>query len=301
MVDARTVVPDIDDSVRTLTLTTLEAIKYQYCEGEAETIAQVLQQEGLSSGDYVITDYKPTFWDKVKGFLTGSVLRGILIMLIIGGIWFELQQPGIGFPLGLAVTAAVLYFAPAYIDGLAANWEILLFIVGIGFLMLELFVLPGFGIAGIGGIVLIFISLIFSVLNNDWFNFDNVARPNISSAVASVTFGLILAFALVILISWRIGTSKSGLFSKFKLEANQKVEDGYIGVPTEQAILVGSTGKTVTDMRPAGKVEINEKTYDAIAENGMFITNGSSIVVTGYGTGQITVKTLEKVEYYKEV
>ncbi|MDR3327409.1 MAG: S49 family peptidase [Prevotellaceae bacterium] len=288
MVDSRTVVPGIIDSTRTLTFTTLEAIRYNYCEGEAETVAEVLQQEGVNEGEYTLTTYKPTFWDKSKGLLTSTVLRGILIMLIIGGIWFELQQPGIGFPLGLAICAAILYFAPAYMDGLAANWEILLFIVGVGLLMLEIFVIPGFGVAGISGIAAIFISLVFSLLNNDWFNFDKVYRPNISSAVLTVTIGLIFAFATVLFFSWKIGTK--GVFSKFALQTAQNMEDGFIGVPTEQKLLAGKTGIAITDMRPSGKAKIEGKIYDALSENGKFIEKNTKIEVINFSTTQINVR-----------
>lgn len=95
-------------------------------------------EKQLKFESYEIEEFKPTTWDEI-GFLTSSVLQGILIMLIVGGIYFELQTPGIGFPLGVAITAAVLYFAPLYIDGLAANWEIIVFVIGLVLIALELF------------------------------------------------------------------------------------------------------------------------------------------------------------------
>ena len=128
MVDDRTVIPGIIDSGKTLTFTALEAIKYNYCEGMANNVEEVIEKQ-LKVKDYELVVFEPTAWDNIKGFLMSSVLQGLLIMLIVGGIYFELQTPGIGFPLGVAITAAVLYFAPLYIDGLAANWEILIFII----------------------------------------------------------------------------------------------------------------------------------------------------------------------------
>jgi membrane-bound serine protease (ClpP class) len=80
---------------------------------------------------------------------------GILLLLMLGGIYFELQTPGIGFPLLAAFIAAVLYFAPLYLEGLAANWEILMAVIGLALLAVEIFVLPGFGIAGISGLILL--------------------------------------------------------------------------------------------------------------------------------------------------
>ena len=286
MVDSRIVVPDIDDADKTLTFTTLEAIKHHYCEGSAENITEVLKHENIT--DYDLVTFKPTFWDNAKGMLTSSVFRGILIMLIIGGIWFELQSPGIGFALGLSICAAVLYFAPAFIDGFAAYWEIILFIVGIILLLVEIFVLPGFGICGISGIILIFISLVFSLLANDFFDFSNVRTPQLSSAFMTVSVGLIAAFAVIILITLRIG-SNSILFGKLALKSEQKIEEGFIGVPTEQRSLIGFFGTTVTDLRPAGKVEIDGKIYDAVENHGKFITKDKRVSVMAYGTGQIVV------------
>ena len=288
MVDPRTVVPEIDDSAKTLTLTTLEAIKYRYCEGEAENISQVLEQEKIN--DYQIITFKPSFWDSAKGLLTSSVLRGLLITLIIAGIWFELQQPGIGFPLILAVGAAILYFAPLYIDGLAANWEILVFLIGVVLLILEIFVIPGFGIAGISGIILIFIGLTFSLLDNDFFNFSRVPNIKIGAAVLTVTAGIIIGFVLMMFVSSKIGSK--GVFNRLALNANQKVEEGFVGVPTEQMSLKGEKGKTVTDLRPAGKVQIGNQIYDAVAEQSKFIAKNTDVEVSAYGTGQILVRKI---------
>ena len=73
------------------------------------------------------------------------IFQSILIIIIIGGIYFEMQTPGLGFPSAASLLAAILYFAPLYIDGLAANWEILAFIIGILLLAVEIFIIPGSG------------------------------------------------------------------------------------------------------------------------------------------------------------
>ena len=93
-------------------------------------------------------------------------------MVILGGIYFELQTPGVGFPILAAVVALVLYFIPYYLNGLAENWEIALFFVGIILIALEIFVIPGFGLAGVAGISLTLASLVLVMLNNDAFDFS---------------------------------------------------------------------------------------------------------------------------------
>ena len=211
----------------------------------------------------------------------------MLIVLIIGGIWFELQQPGIGFPLAVAVVSALLYFAPLYIDGLAANWEIILFVVGILLLAVEIFVIPGFGIAGICGILLIMLSLTFALLDNDVFDFRRVAGTHLSSAILTVTIGVIAGFALMLYLSHKIGSK--GVFAKFALLANQKSTDGFIGVPTDIPSLVGQRGVAVSDLRPVGKVDIGGRVYDAISKHGRFIASDTDIEVVGYSAGQLLV------------
>ena len=162
MVDERTVVPNLIDSGKTLTFTALEAQKFGYCDGIAANVDEVITKY-LQFESYQLITFQPTTIDNVKGFLMSSIFQGILIMLIIGGIYFELQTPGIGFPLAIAIAAALLYFAPLYIEGLAANWEILIFIIGLVLIALEIFVIPGFGVAGVSGIVLVLAGLTLKI------------------------------------------------------------------------------------------------------------------------------------------
>ena len=140
-------------TLRVLTLTADEAVQRHFSEGSASSVAEVLQRAGVE--DYTLYVYEPTTLDRVLGWLMNPVAQGIFIMLIIGGIYFELQTPGIGFPLVAAVLGAVLYFAPLYLEGVAQNWELLLFVVGLLLLAVEIFVLPGFGIAGVAGIAVV--------------------------------------------------------------------------------------------------------------------------------------------------
>src|SRR5690606_31501641 len=96
----------------------------------------------------------------------------------------------IGFPILAALIAAVLYFAPLYLDGLAAHWEILLFIIGIALIALEIFVIPGFGVAGISGIVMAVTGLTLSLLDNVVFDFSGVGDGEFLEALLIVLGGL---------------------------------------------------------------------------------------------------------------
>jgi len=286
MVDDRTVIPNIIDSGKTLTFTSQEAFKNRYCDGIAENIKEVIEQQ-LKIESYEIVAYKPSVWDNVKGLMMNGIVQSLLIMLIVWGIYFELQSPGIGFPLALAITAAILYFAPLYIDGLAANWEILIFIIGLVLLGLELFVIPGFGVAGISGIILIMAGLILSLINNVDFDFDRVRPGTLGKALMTVTAGMGLAFGLIIYISTKIGSK--GIFRKMALNTTMEKKAGYIGVSMAELELVGKTGVASTVLRPSGKVSIDGVSYDAVSDQS-FIEKGTLVRVIRYETGQIYVE-----------
>lgn len=285
MVDDRTVIPGIIDSGKTLTFSTQEAIKYHYCEGVAENVNEVIEQQ-LNMKEYQLMTFKPSFWDNLKGLLMSSLLQGILIMLIVGGIYFELQTPGVGFPLAVAITAAVLYFAPLYIDGLAANWEILIFLIGLVLIALEIFVIPGFGITGISGIVFVVAGLTLSMLNNVVFDFKSVETGAVGKALLTVMGGICMAFILVIYLSSKIGTK--GIFSKIALDKTLDNSSGFIAVSMTPKELVGQEGIASTVLKLSGKVKVGDKIFDAVSEDG-FIEKGTKVSVIRYETGQIYV------------
>ena len=285
MVDARTVVPGVSEEGWVLSLTAHEAVLHGFCDGIAESIQDVIVNF-LGFDKFELVVFQPTPIDNIRGFFLGSAVRGILIMLIIGGIFIEIRTPGIGLPLGVAVLAAILYFLPLYIEGLAANWEILLFVVGVILLAVEIFAFPGFGVLGIGGIILIILGLVLSLVGNVGFDFSGVETGAIGEALITVTLGLIAGFGAVIYMSSRIGSR--GVFQKIALATELDNESGYIGVSVEERALVGKTGTTKTDLRPSGKVIIDGKTHDAVSEQG-FVLKGKEVRVMRYETGQIYV------------
>lgn len=287
MVDERTIIPNVTDSGKVITFTTDEAIKHGYCDGIANSIHEVIEKE-FGTTDYKLEKFTPETLDNIKGFLMNPFFQSILIMLIIGGIYFELQTPGIGFALVVAVVAALLYFAPLYIDGLAANWEIILFVIGIALIILEIFAFPGFGIAGISGIGLVIIGLILSLIDNVNFNFKPVEIKSLGKAVITVAGGLMLGFGAILYLSNKIGTK--GIFNRLALNTKLDNKDGYVGVPMEAEKVVGKIGVASTVLRPSGKVRVDNKIYDAVSINGEFIEKGTEVTVVKYETGQVYVE-----------
>ncbi|MEZ5011997.1 MAG: hypothetical protein R2744_10635 [Bacteroidales bacterium] len=96
MVDPKIYVKGVSDTGSVLTLTVKEAIELGFCEGEAKNIEEVLEMAGIE--DYTIAEFNPSGMEKLIQLLINPVVSGLLIMIIIGGIYFELQSPGIGFP-----------------------------------------------------------------------------------------------------------------------------------------------------------------------------------------------------------
>jgi membrane-bound serine protease (ClpP class) len=282
MVDDRIFIPNLIDSGKTLTFTAEEALQWGYCEGLAESPDEVIRQY-LQYPEYELRSYEPSWVDDFKGFLMSPVLQSILIMLIIGGIYFELQTPGIGFPSAAAIIAAVLYFAPLYIEGLAANWEIIVFVVGLILVAFEVFVIPGFGVAGITGTLLIIVGLTLALLNNVNFDFERVSDYEIGRSVIVVFIGLTVGFAIMLALSNRIG--RKGVLRRVALETDLATSV----TSSEMSSLAGREGLTATVLRPSGKVIIDGVYYDAISESG-FIEKGQRVVAVHFENAQIYVE-----------
>ncbi|MFP4525118.1 MAG: NfeD family protein [Bacteroidales bacterium] len=287
MVDPRIKIEGIVDSGEILTFTTDEAIANDYCEGKASGIREVLMQANLQ--EYDVERYEMTDLERVIGFLMNPAFQSLLIMIIFGGLYFELQTPGVGFPLMAAIIAAALYFAPLYLEGIAANWEILLFVLGVILIAIEIFAIPGFGVAGVTGILFVLAGLVMSMVDNVVFDHQFHIEEAIKEVLKSfliVSGSMLVSLVLSIYLSKKILTSPN--FSRLVLDSVQNKDEGYIGVDSSYGLLVGKEGVAFTVLRPGGKVEIEGDVYDAVSEYG-FIDKGEKIKVISYGTSQLHV------------
>lgn len=285
MVDPSVYIEGIIDTGKVLTFTTEEAMKWGYCEGKAESVSDIFSNNKID--DYTIMEFKPTFIDKLIGMLTSPVVSGLLIMLIVGGLYFELQTPGIGFPLAVSAIAAVLYFAPLYIEGMAEHYELIIFVVGMILIAIEIFAIPGFGVAGISGIVLVLVGLTVAMIDNDIFRdtrpfaWIEIVRP-----LVVVAFSLFAGLVASILLSKRLISSPA--FPGLALNSSLTQEEGYVGIDKHQKDMLGMVGVALTVLRPSGKVEIGDEIFDAVSEDG-FINKGEEVKVVKDEAGQIYV------------
>ncbi len=288
MVDPSMFVEGISDTGKVLTFTAREAIEHQFCEGLAESVGEVLRIADMEP--YKIVEQELTAIDDVIGLLINPFVSGILIMIIMGGIYFELQTPGVGFPITASILAAILYFAPLYLEGLAENWEVLLFIVGVILIAVEVFVIPGFGVAGISGIIMVVVGLTLSMVGNIGFDFTFVEIDGIIISFFIVIIAMFLSLITSFYASKKIFTSH--IFGHLALEATQQSVDGFVSSDSLYTEMVGKKGQAHTDLRPAGKVKIGKKVFDATAETG-YIDKGSKVEVTSYQTSQLMVRKIK--------
>ena len=277
------------DTANVLTLTPSEAMKVGFCEGIAETYDEVAQI--ITGGRaYVVKDISDdmTWLDKLIQFLLHPLLQSIFMMMIIGGIFVEIRTPGIGLPLLTAVVGALLYFAPAYLGHLAEYWEILLFAVGLILIALEIFVIPGFGIAGITGIVLVVVSLALSMVDNiEFWRWDGTL--NLRPIVRPLSLVILSSSAAIFGGVWLVRKLyETRSFDHIALRQEMKASDGFTGVVSGLEVLVGEYVTVFTDMRPSGKVKASDgHIYEAVLKFGGFASKGENLKVVGTEQGRL--------------
>ncbi len=287
MVDEDIEVDSIATEGKVITFSVSEAMKHGFCEAQVEDIEDIMLRSGVESYDVERFDLGPS--EKIISFFLNPFVSGILIMVIIGGIWFELQTPGVGFPIAASVLALILYLVPYYMNGLAENWEIALFIAGFILIALEVFVIPGFGIAGVLGIASVTSSLILIMLNNDMLDFSFVKGSDAFVAILTTFAAITGAIALLFILGVRLTSSK--VFERVALVDEQGKDAGYTSSTYKKDKLVGKEGTAFTILRPSGRVMINDEMYDAYTR-GEYIAEGELIkVISDEGTS-LKVKKL---------
>ena len=277
------------DTANVLTLTPSEAIEVGFCEGIAESYQDVAAV--LAGGqEYVIRDMSEdmTWLDRLIQILLNPFLQSIFMMMIVGGIFVEIRTPGIGLPLLTAVIGALLYFAPAYLGNLASNWEIVLFVIGLLLIALEIFVIPGFGVAGISGIVLVIVSLALAMVDNtDLINWDG--SLNLEPVLRPIGIVIISATAAIFGSVWlvrRLFETRS--FDHIALRDEMKASEGFTGVVSGLEQYVGSEVTVFTDLKPSGKVQSTDgQIHEGVMRYGGFASKGETLRVVSAEQGRL--------------
>ena len=296
-----------------LTLSTRQALEYGFADAEAETLTALLAQYqivevagttlplteeaimqrqreyGFSEvnrlktlTDARITKVRATLADKIVFFLTNPFISSLLLSLGLLGIFIEIRSPGFGVPGLLGLICVGLFFGGHMLTRIDAGWAFLLFMLGIALIALEIFVIPGFGIAGILGIVL--------MLGSVFFVFDGAY--NLSTAVLWLSISVILTSALVILAAFLLPETR--LFQRFALSTVMDTDMGYHSSSAEdfQAYL-GQSGTALTPLRPSGTARIADRRVDVVTV-GDFIPQNSNVRVVEVEGSKVFVEAVEE-------
>lgn len=277
------------DTANVLSLTPTEAIAVGFCEGICENEYEVAEKVA-GGNEFVIKNMEEdmTWLDRLIQLLLNPLLQSIFMMMIVGGIFVEIRTPGIGLPLITAIVGALLYFAPAYIGHLAQSWEILLFVVGLVLIAVEIFVLPGFGVCGITGIIAVLVSLAFSMVDNiELFHWDGTLnlRPVIQPLGIVVLSSTAAIFGSVWLVRKLYDTRS---FDHIALRQEMKAEEGFTGVVSGLESLIGQDVTVFTDMRPGGKVmTLDGRIFEATLKFGGYASKGELLKVVSAEQGRL--------------
>ena len=274
MVDESIAVPDVSEEGKLLTLTAEEALKLGFADKIIEDQDKLFEYLGVVEKTDITVSLKET----IVRLLTNPAVASILLTLGMVGIFFELRSPGFGFPGIIGVLAFSAFIMSHYILRMA-NWiEISAIGVGLILLMLEIFVIPGFGLAGISGLILVFGGLYFSMISEIPYMSDYAA------AGASLSAIIILSLIFTVLSYKTIVKTKT--FRKLTLQDDPLTKID-LEVETDP-VLVGMSGTSVTVLRPSGKVEIDGKWYQALTR-GSYIEKNKKVKVVEIESNNIIV------------
>ncbi len=214
-----------------------------------------------------------------------------VFLLFIGfiGMYIELKTPGVGIGGVVAALAFILFFWSKYLEGTAESLEILMFVAGIVLMLMEVFVVPGVGVFGLVGGMMVLFSLVLAsqtfVVPHSQADIDQLSR----SIATVVTAGLAMA---VLAFATRHYLPKAPLFSRLVLEPpppEERVTLSHREALADFSHLVGRAGEAVTDLLPAGKALIDDELLDVIAQ-GEPLDRGTRIVVVSAHANRVVVR-----------
>jgi membrane-bound serine protease (ClpP class) len=287
MTDESLQIDSVKPKGKIITFSVSEAIKYGYCNAQVEKVSDILPV--LKNGPYTLVKHHVGITESVILWLVNPAVSGLLLVVIFGGIYFEFKMPGTMLPILIAVTAALVYFAPLYLEGLAANWEIVMFVIGVVLIIVEIFLTPGSLIIGTAGILFTITGLALALVRNINFDFTFVSGSSLAFAFLLVTVAMLIP--LIIVMAFGQSMFSSPVFKKLSQVGEMKTADGFSIKDNSLTGLIGYQGITATDLRPSGKVEIEGNRYDATADGGFIEKNNSIKVLYIKSNYLVVIKT----------
>ncbi|MBP2026337.1 membrane-bound serine protease (ClpP class) [Acetoanaerobium pronyense] len=275
MADSSISIDGVVDEGRLLNLTTNRAMELEFIDGIANNRADVYASLGYENVNEVIVSKRTS--DNIIGFISSAVVSQILLTAAFIGIVIEVITPGLGIGGLIGIVGFALFFAGSILSGSTTTFAVLIFLLGIVLLTIEVFI-PGFGVFGIGGIIAIFGSIV-------------MASSSAAQAILSISIALVITTIVIALIIKYI--PKRNLSKTLFLDTNLDKEGGFVS-SKEVIELIGREGKSLTYLRPSGKIEIDGQIYDATT-NGMYISKDTKVIVLNSVGSRLIVKEKEGV------
>jgi len=266
-----------------ISLTTDQALKYQIADGTYETVSSIIDSLGYGSIELIETS--ENWSEKIVRFLTDPVVASLLTTFGFLGILFELQSPGWGIPGFVGLTCLILSLSASYIAELATMSDLIFTMAGLALIFLEMLVIPGFGVIGIGGIGLVLYGMYLLLLPD-----VPVGDEIVGQAMDGFLIGLLGAMVgLFLLLKIMI---KSKFWEQLTAPSSQEKNKGYSNSQGWET-LKGHPGTTDTDLHPSGWIIINDKRIFVVSEGG-YIEKGKKIEVLSVEGNRVTVRELIK-------
>jgi membrane-bound serine protease (ClpP class) len=268
MVDEDVEIEGVVAKGKLLTLTTEEAVRIGYASPVDDWNALMFELHTVGAP---VRETTVNWAEGLVRFFTHPLVAPLLLSLGFLGLLIELKSPAFGMAGVFGVICLGLFFGSHYLVGLAGWEELMLLVAGVTLVGVEMFVLPGFGVAGLAGGLAVLASVYLSLVTH------LSSEADMSQAAGMLSAAIIL----VILGGWAIVRTlpRSGRFTRSGVllgEATDR-ETGYISNP-DRTELIGATGVAVTDLRPAGAAQFGDERVDVVSDSA-FISAGTPVRV----------------------
>lgn len=266
-----------------LTMDDTEAYELGFSVGSVESFGKMLELAGLSGSE--VLRYKRSWSEIMVGFI--GMIAPLLMMIGLAALYIEIRTPGFGIPGIVGIICLGIVFFSQYMVGLADYTELLLFGIGLLLLAVEVFVLPGFGIAGFAAIGVLLAAMVLSlqgfVLPRPEFPWEKqLMIRNMMYASGSLVGAILLIILFFRYLFPRLGMVVNGPY------LHASLSDVHADETTEILLHPGDRGVAVTALRPSGKIDVNGMPFDVVAES-MFIEKGEMVVVESVAGNRIVV------------
>jgi len=267
MVDENVAVEGLVEKGQLLTLSTGEAIRVGYARAEVAGEPELLDL--LGAGGRPVVAVGTNWAEAVVRFLTHPLVSPLLLSLGMLGLVFEIKSGSFGLGGLVSLASLGLFFGSNLLIGLAGWEELILFALGSVAVGVEIFLLPGFGVAGVLGGILIAASAVMAMLGS------GPTGTDIVQAITVLGASIVIAGAVGIALLRHLPHSTR--FRRFLLADGMPAGEGYISAPPRPE-LVGREGVALTDLRPSGTAQVGEERIDVVTE-GEYVASGARVRV----------------------